>query len=174
MTRQMTPLLTIAAAIAVTTPLAVFTPSAGASGPPGGGASGPSGGTFVPMAQIFRRCDFSSVNSHGPTEYGVAHGVLRASGNTVVVDVQIATARPNTHYDVRVIQVPRPSSATCFGGDPGVAIGALNTDAAGAAAATVEGPIQPWATGAWVYITRPDFYSHHPAAFYSSDLVAPI
>jgi hypothetical protein len=165
-----------AAAIAVAAPMgALSSPGAGTAGADGPTADGAgAGGTVLPFNQTFRRCDHSIVNSHGPTAYGIPYGMLYTSGNRIVADVQIYTARPFTQYDVRLIQMPRPSSATCFGGDPGVAIAALNTDRGGVGAASVSGEIAPGATGVWVYITRPDPFSQQPAEFYSTDLVVDI
>ncbi|HEX2286665.1 MAG TPA: hypothetical protein VHI10_17885 [Mycobacterium sp.] len=156
--------MTTAAAIAVAAPLAVLiTPSAA--------TAESSSGTVLPFNQTYRRCDHGIVNALGPTAFGTPYGVMYTTGNRVVADVQIAIARPHTRYDVRLIQMPRPSSAPCWGGDPGVAITALTTDAAGVGAATVQGDIAPGATGAWVFISRPDPFSQHPAEFYTTDLV---
>jgi hypothetical protein len=171
--RRLTRFATTAAAVVVATPAALFTIGTGAAGatPPDGSG----GTTFLPFAQILRRCDFSANTYTGPTGYAVASGFLRTAGSSrVVAEVHIATARPNTHYDVRLIQMPRPSSSTCLARDPGVALGALNTDAAGAASVTVEDGIEPGATGAWVFITRPDAFSQIPAEFYTTDVIAPI
>jgi hypothetical protein len=141
---------------------------AGAWGPEGGGGGG--GGTVLAFSQMLRRCDFSETDYNGPTGFARPTGVMRSTGSTVIADIQIATAKPFTHYDVRLIQTPRPASATCIGGDPGVAIGALNTDGAGAAATTVQGPVAPGATKVWVFISRPDAFSQNPAEFYTTDL----
>jgi hypothetical protein len=92
----------------------------------------------------------------------------------VIADVQIATAEPETPYDVRLIQVPRPSSASCNAGDPGVTGGVLFTDGAGAGGVTVRGHIVSGATGAWVFISRPGEFSQTPAEFYTSDFVVPL
>ena len=126
------------------------------------------------FSQMLRRCDFTETNYNGPTGFGRPLGVIRANGSTVTADVQLATALPGMHYDVRLIQVPRPSSANCWGGDPGVVMGALNTDGGGAAATTLEDAIEPGATGAWVFISRPSAFSQDPAEFYTTDFVAPI
>ena len=101
-------------------------------------------------------------------------GTLRSDGTTLTADVQLATAKPNMHYDIRMIQVPRSSAVPCWGADPGVAQGSLNTDGAGAAAVTLQDAIEPGATGAWVFISRPDMFSQNPAEFYTTDLIAPI
>jgi hypothetical protein len=155
--------------------LAVAAPAAGASADgDGGGASGGGGGTIMAFSQISRICDFSEINYRGPWGVGRPIAVLRSDGSTVSADIQIATARPNFPYDVRLIQVPRPSSATCWGGDPGVALAKLHTDGAGAGAVTLQGTIEPGATGAWIWISRPDPFSQDPAEFYTTDFIAPI
>ena len=97
---------------------------------------------------------------------------MRTDGAEVVADVQFATGRPNTRYEVRLIQAPRSSAVHCDGGDTGVTGGALFTDAAGGAGITLRGPIMAGATGAWVMITRPSAYSQIPAEFYTTDTIA--
>jgi hypothetical protein len=97
--------------------------------------------------------------------------VVHNTGSEVIADVQIATAIPNTPYDVRVIQMPRSSASGCNAGDPGVIAGVLLTDPAGAGSVTVRGPVASGATGAWMYVTRPGEFSQTPAEFYSSDFV---
>jgi hypothetical protein len=165
--------MTLAAAVTVA---GLLGPMAGAdtASADGVGGSDGGGGTFVPFAQSLRRCDFSTTDFNSPTGYARPQGVIRADGSTVSADLQIATAIPNIRYDVRLIQVPRPSSAPCLGGDPGVALVALSTDGAGAGSVTVQDAIEPGATGAWVFITRPDAFSQNPAEFYTSDLIVPI
>jgi hypothetical protein len=162
--RQLTRFVTTVAAIVVAMPAALFTMGAGTAG----------ADTFLPFAQMFRRCDFSTNTFTGPTGYARPTAVLRTASNEVVADVNIATAVPFTHYDVRLIQMPRPSSLPCGAGDPGVAVGALVTDGAGAASTTVRGSIEPGATGVWMFISRPDAFRQTPAEFYTSDLIAAI
>lgn len=171
--RRTTRLMTLAAALAVAAPLGLtVTTGTGIAAADGvGGAYAGGGGAFVPFAQSLRRCDFSETDYNSPTGYGRPTGVIRSNGSSVSADVQIATAIPNTHYDVRLIQVPRPSSAPCLGGDPGVALAALSTDVVGGASVTLHDAIEPGATGAWVIITRPDPFSQKPAEFYTSDLI---
>lgn len=162
--RQMARIMTMAAAVVVAAPLApVFTN--------GAGTAGASGSTFVPFAQIMRRCDYSETDYNGPTGFARPTAVVRSNGSEVTADVQIATAIPNIRYDVRLIQTPRPSSEPCLGSDPGVAAGALHTDAVGAGATTLTDAIEPGATGAWLFISRPDPFSQNPAEFYTTDLI---
>jgi len=127
--------------------------------------------TVVAFSQLLRRCDFSEMKNVGGDGYGRPVGAVRLDGGELVADVAIATARPNTGYDVRIIQVPRPSERPCNPGDPGVAAAALNTDGAGAGAVTVRGPVVSGATGAWLFITRPNAHSQVPAEFYSTDFI---
>jgi hypothetical protein len=168
--RQTTRVLTLAATLALAAPPAV----AVADGTSDAGVAAGAGGTVLPFSQILRRCDFSETDYNGPTGYGRPLGTLRSDGSTLTADVQIASAVPNMHYDIRMIQVPRTPAQHCWGADPGVAQGSLNTDGAGAASVTLQDSIEPWATGAWVFITRPDAFSQNPAEFYTTDLIAPI
>jgi hypothetical protein len=138
------------------------------------GTAGAEGATFLSFAQIFRRCDFSDKAYTGPTGYARPTAVVHNTGSEVIADVQIATAIPNTPYDVRVIQMPRSSASGCNAGDPGVIAGVLLTDPAGAGSVTVRGPVASGATGAWMYITRPGEFSQTPAEFYTSDFVMPL
>jgi hypothetical protein len=103
-----------------------------------------------------------------------AFAVLRRGSNEIVADVDIATAIPFTRYDVRLIQMPRPSSAPCNAGDPGVDASALVTDAAGAARTTVRGTVETGATGVWIFISRPDAFRQAPAEFYTTDFIADV
>jgi hypothetical protein len=138
------------------------------------GTAGAEGATFLSFAQVFRRCDFSDKAYTGPTGYARPTAVVHSCGSEVIADVQIATAIPNTPYDVRVIQMPRSSASGCNAGDPGVIAGVLLTDPAGAGSVTVRGPVASGATGAWMYITRPGEFSQTPAEFYTSDFVVPL
>jgi hypothetical protein len=138
------------------------------------GTAGAEGATFLSFAQMFRRCDFSDKMYTGPTGYARPTAVVHTTGSEVIADVQIATAIPNTPYDVRVIQMPRSSASGCNAGDPGVIAGVLLTDPAGAGSVTVRGPVASGATGAWMYITRPGEFSQTPAEFYTSDFVMPL
>ncbi|MGE2837290.1 hypothetical protein [Mycobacterium sp. SMC-4] len=125
--------------------------------------------TTVPLSQKQRRCDFSENPYQGAGDYGRAVAYMRSDGSTVTADLQFATGKPNTHYDVRLIQVPR--GLHCAPGDPGVAAAALITDAAGGGAVTVSAPIASGASGAWVSVTRPSAFSQHPEEFYTTDFL---
>ena len=132
------------------------------------------GATTVPLRQFLRSCDFSMIPYVGGTGHGSATSVIRRGGSRVAADVRLVTAQPDTHYDVGLIQAPRPSSATCGPGDPGTAFGSLNTDGAGTGAVTVQDGVRPGTTGVWVVIQRPNEHSQNPAEFYTSDFIAPV
>lgn len=168
--RHITRMVTLAAALVVAAPAGV----AVADGVRNTGASG-GGGTVLPFAQLSRRCDFSETDYNGPTGMGRPLGLLRSDGKTVTVDVDmVAGALPDFPYQVRLIQLPRPSSAPCWGADPGVAQGTLFTNGIGGGSITLTDTIEPGATGAWVWITRPDAFSQDPAEFYTTDFIAPL
>jgi hypothetical protein len=133
----------------------------------------PGSTAVMPLSGKFRACDFTVatwVDAHGYTR-GIAH--LSTSGPNVVATVDLATAEPDTHYDVRIIQTPRPSIG-CAPGAPGVVTGSLQTDAGGAGTTTLQGPIAAGATGAWVIVQRPASNSQTPAEFYTSDFISSI
>jgi hypothetical protein len=81
---------------------------------------------------------------------------------------------PGTHFDVGLIQEPRPASANCGPGAPGTAFSGLDTDGAGGGTVTVSDAIAPGTTGVWVVIQRPNPNSQNPAEFYTSEFVAPV
>jgi hypothetical protein len=137
----------------------------------GVGTASAEGATFVPFTQIFRRCDFSGNTHVGATGYARPTALVHNTGSELIADVQIATAIPNTPYDVRLIQMPRSSASGCNAGDPGVIAGVLLTDAAGAGSVSLRGPVASGATGAWMSISRPGEFSQTPAEFYTSDFV---
>lgn len=161
--RRQTRLMSLAAAVAVLAPLA-----------PAVTAAAQGGGTFMPFTQVLRRCDYSETDFNGPTGYARTTAVVHSTGSEVSVDVEMNTAIPNIHYDVRVIQAPRPASATCHGGDPGVAAAPIFIDAGGNGRVTLRDAIEPGTTGVWVFVTRPDAFSQNPAEFYTSDFIASV
>jgi hypothetical protein len=140
----------------------------------GAATAGAEEATFVAFAQMLRRCDFSADTHVGPAGYARPTAVVHRSGSQLSADVQIATAIPNTPYDVRLIQLPRSSAAGCNPGDPGVIAAVLWTDGAGAGSVTLRGPVASGATGAWMSISRPGEFSQTPAEFYTSDFVLSI
>ena len=135
-------------------------------------ASAESSATIMPFSQKLRRCDHTQFEYLGGAFYGRAQAQLRVQGRDVVADVQFATGRPFTSYDVRLIQIPRSPAAGCPAGAPGVASATLVTDGAGAGSVTLRGPVMPGATGAWLSLTRPGPFSAQPEEFYTTDLVA--
>ncbi|RAV11652.1 hypothetical protein DQP55_13570 [Mycolicibacterium sp. GF69] len=162
--RRSIQLMTLVAAVAAAAPLGLT----------GASIAGADDGTFSPMNQVLRRCDFSETDFNGPTGYARTKSIIRSNGSDVSADVTMDTAIPNTRYDVRLIQVPRPASAPCSGGDPGVATAPLFVDGVGHGAVSVHDTIEPGATGVWVFISRPDAFSQIPAEFYTSDGIAKI
>ena len=140
-----------------------------------GAATAESGLTMVPLQNQIRRCDFDVAEHLTGYGNGTASGfadIGAADSGSVRAEVHIQTALPDTGYQVRMIQSPRVSYATCNAGDPGVAIGVMHADAVGTASTTVTGPRMPGATGAWVVVEGP----HGPTSLvpetYSSTFVA--
>ena len=93
---------------------------------------------------------------------------------TLTADIQIATAVPNMHYDIRLIQCPGHPPYTCWGADPGVAQGSLNTDGPVAAAVTSSGHDRAGGDGRIRVHQPPGQVLPDPAEFYTTDFIAPI
>jgi hypothetical protein len=136
------------------------------------------GTTTVVLDWRLRRCDFSLVRTPPMVPHpglGTGTVLIRTAGSKAVADVHLVDApAPGTHFDVGLIQEPRPPSAGCGPGDPGTAFTGLDTDAAGSGTVTVQDTIRPGTTGVWVIIERPDPHSQNPAEFYTSEFVAPV
>jgi hypothetical protein len=133
------------------------------------------GGTRVVLDSFERRCDFSKVNEAAwvprPAE-GSGTALISASGSTAVAQVQMSIPnQPGTHYDVGLIQEPRPSSATCGPGAPGTAFTGMDTDGAGNATVTIQDGIRPGTTGVWVIVERANPHSQNPAESYTSEFL---
>lgn len=128
----------------------------------------------MPLTSKWRACDFTHLKSVPAVGYGrlVAQVAPTGSGSFDAT-IQMATALPNMHYDVRVIQVPRPSIG-CEPGAEGVTTGALQTDANGVASTTIHATVAPGKTGAWIVVERPAQHSQTPAEFYTSEFIAKI
>jgi hypothetical protein len=127
-------------------------------------------GTVVPMRSILRACDFSPIPDLASTSRGTASAVIHTSGGAVTADIHFAEpGAPGAHYDVSLIQAPHPSSASCDGPGPGVAMGALNTDGVGLANTTVRDSLRSGTTAVWVFIRQASPTSQSPAEFYTSD-----
>jgi hypothetical protein len=163
--------LTQAILLAASASLMVVSPAIASATP--AESSGSTGAAVMPLLSKFRACDFTLEKWVDAVGYarGIAH--VSTSGSTVTATVDMATAEPNTHYDVRVIQTPR-ASIGCAPGAPGVITGSLQTDAGGTGSTSLQGPIESNATGAWVMVQRPSAFSQTPAEFYSSTFVASI
>jgi hypothetical protein len=162
-------LCTVAATVVAMSAAVTVGVGTASAGPPGTG-----GATILSFAQTLRRCDFSADMHTGPAGVGNPTALVHSAGSDEIADVQIVRAVPDTPYDVRLIQIPRPSSASCNAGDPGVAGAVLQTDDSGAGAVTVRGPISSGETGVWMFISRPGELSQTPAEFYTSDFAAPL
>ncbi|MCV7269492.1 hypothetical protein [Mycolicibacterium doricum] len=167
----LSPFVSVAAAMALIT--APFAPASfGVVSAPVAAAQ--SGGTFMPFSSRLRRCDFSVRQYNGAAGSGRPTATMRTVGSQVSADVQLAVAKPNSHYEVRLIQMPRESSAGCHAGAPGTAVAALNTDAVGTGAVTLSSPIMSGATGSWLAIESSHPHSQLPAEFYTTDFIAAI
>lgn len=135
------------------------------------------GGTRVVLDSDLRRCDFSLISEtaivpRAPLGTGMA--VISTAGSRAVAQVQVTIPnQPGTHYDVGLIQEPRPASATCGPGDPGTAFTGMDTDAAGNGTVTVQDSLRQGTTGVWVMVARPNPHSQNPAEFYTSEFLVP-
>ena len=138
------------------------------------GTATASASSAMPLTSKWRACDFSIqqwVDASGDAR-GVAY-VGPAGDGSLVAKVDLATAVPNTRYDVRVIQTPRASVA-CAPGQPGVLSGSIQTDGVGAGSVSLRGPVDSEKTGAWVIVERPSAHSQTPDEFYTSTFIASI
>ncbi|WP_226864315.1 hypothetical protein [Mycolicibacterium baixiangningiae] len=144
---------------------------------PGGIASAPvaaaeSGGTFLPFSSTLRRCDYSVRQYYDSAGNARATATVRTVGSgQVSTDLQLALAKPDSYYEVRLIQMPMESSAGYRAGAPGTAVGAVHTDGVGTGAITLSSPLMSVATGSWLAIERPQPNSQLPAEFYTTDLI---
>lgn len=135
------------------------------------------GGTRVVLDSSLRRCDFSRVTEapmvpRPPLGTGMAE--ISTSGSRAVAQVHVTIPNePGVHYDVGLIQEPRPASGGCGPGDPGTAFGGMDTDAAGNGTVTIQDSLRQGTTGVWVIVERPNPHSQNPAEFYTSEFVVP-
>ena len=141
------------------------------SSPLASAAPPPAGAVVVPLVARLRACDFTTLKWLDAQAFGRAEARVGSASGIVAASVDLNTAQPNTHYDVRVIQTPRPSIG-CAPGASGVVTGAIQTDGVGAGSTTLQGPLAAGATGAWVIVERPSPYSQQPAEFYTSTFIA--
>jgi hypothetical protein len=106
---------------------------------------------------------------------GTGSAIVRTGGGRAVAEVHLVDApEPGMHYDVGLIEEPRPSSSTCGPGDPGTAFTGMDLDGAGNGTATVTDTIRPGTTGVWVIIERPNANSQNPGEFYTSEFLVPV
>jgi hypothetical protein len=138
------------------------------------GAAPAAASTFVPFSNHVRNCDFVKalfLDGMG-TGSGSGWADISADGSDVRAQVHLQSARPDTDYQVRLVQLPRASAATCSPGDPGVSGGVLHTDATGTATITVSGPAIADAAEAWVSVEGPPAPGRIRGDVYSSDFLA--
>jgi hypothetical protein len=129
------------------------------------------GGT-VPLGSTLRSCDFTKLGFVGTKATGSGQATIATGGsNTVTADVFLMIGTPNTPYQVRLIQGPRPGTQKCNAGDPGVAGAVLNTDGNGVGSLTLHAPLRSGATNAWVFIEGPPETGQIRGEFYTSDMV---
>lgn len=134
----------------------------------------PASAAVMPLSSKWRACDHTLLKWVDAVGYARATANISNTGSgTIVTTIDMATALPNTQYDVRVIQLPMASN-DCAPGAPGVLVGGLQTDAAGAGTTTVKGAAESGVTGAWAIVDRPGANSQTPAEFYTSGFVASI
>jgi hypothetical protein len=116
-------------------------------------------GGMVPLISTLRACDFGVKHFVGTNATGSGQATIGTGGtNTVTANITFAIGRPNTAYNVRLIQGPRPGTQTCNAGDPGVAWAVLNTDGNGTGAVSLHDTVRQGATNAWVFIEGPTDY----------------
>ncbi len=140
--------------------------------------AGAEAGTIVVLDSKLRRCDFSLVSTVPMvprSALGTGSVLIHTAGGKAIAEVHLSDApEPGTHFDVGLIQEPRPVSANCGPGTPGTAFSGFDTDGAGSGTATVSDTIQQGTTGVWVIIERPNPNSQNPAEYYTSEFVAPV
>jgi hypothetical protein len=127
-------------------------------------------GGMVPLGAVYRSCDFTKLNFVNATGTASGTAVIGTGGsNTVTADVYLKIGHPNTPYQVRLIQGPRPGSQKCIAGDPGVASAVLNTDANGVGSVVLHDALRQGATNAWVFVEGPPDVGQIRGEFYTSD-----
>jgi hypothetical protein len=137
----------------------------------GSAAADVANGGTAPMRQVYRSCDFSVAKYIDASGFGDARATITASGGAVTADVFLAVGRPDTPYQVRLIQGPRPGSQRCNAGDPGVTSAVLNTDGNGTGTLTLHDALEPGATNAWVFIDGPPDPGEIRGEFYTSEIL---
>jgi hypothetical protein len=177
MTHQLKRFVTsVAGLVVVMTPAAMLAVGSGNAAADGSSAASSQGPTTVAMSTILRTCDFSN-DTHIPAAGdGQAYSLISRTGSTVTAEVHLYSRLPFIHHNVRLIEMPRPSSAPCGPGQPGTGFGSIDTDWAGNGTTTIQAPVAPGATGAWVFIEGPDGGNTKVMTgdFWTSDFVAAI
>lgn len=136
----------------------------------GSAAAEASEGAMVPLGAKLRACDFSMLDFVGTNGTASGQGFISTGGgNTVSATLNFAIGHPNTPYQVRLIQGPRPGTQRCNAGDPGVASTVLNTDGNGTGSVTLTAPRQSGATNAWLFVEGPPDPGQIRGEFYTSD-----
>jgi hypothetical protein len=129
-------------------------------------------GGMVPLTATFRACDFTPLGYISATGFGSGQAFIgTGGGNTVDATVNLAIGRPNTPYQVRLIQGPRPGTQKCNAGDPGVMSAVLNTDGNGTGSVTLHDAVRSGATNAWVFIEGPPDRGEIRGEFYTSEVL---
>ncbi|OBK30167.1 hypothetical protein A5634_16805 [Mycobacterium asiaticum] len=153
--------------------IAVLTASTVTLGTGAASATGP-----IPLNASLRNCDFSLVSTAiqvPHTALGRGTALVQSSGSTVTAQVHMVVSNePGTHFDVGLIQTPRPSSATCGPGDPGTTFTGLDTDGSGQATVTLQAPLREGTTGVWVIVETGNAHNQAPGEFYTSEFQAPV
>jgi hypothetical protein len=118
---------------------------------------------------------FSPIPDFASTSRGTASAIIQVGSGAVTADILFAKpGDPSAHFDVELIQVPRPACAPCEAPGPGVAVGALNTDGVGVGSTTVRDSLRSGTTGVWVFIRQASPRSQSPAEFYTSDFTVTV
>ena len=128
-------------------------------------------GGLVPLVAHFRSCDFTKLNYVSANGFGSGTSTITGNGTNVTAEVFLSIGKPNTPYQVRLIQGPRPGTQKCNAGDPGVASAVLNTDGNGTGTLTLSGARQSGATNAWVFLDGPPEPGQIRGEFYASELL---
>lgn len=128
-------------------------------------------GVTVPLTAFYRSCDFTVLQFVGATGFGSGQSTITGGSNTVTANVNFAIGKPNTAYQVRLIQGPRPGTQHCNAGDPGVANAVLHTDGNGTGAVTLSDAIRPGAKNAWVFMEGPPDLGQIRGEFYTSEIL---
>jgi hypothetical protein len=129
------------------------------------------GGT-TPVRATYRACDFGVAHYVDASGFGSGQVTIGTGGSgTVTADVFLMIGKPNTPYQVRLIQGPRPGAQRCNAGDPGVASAVLNTDGSGTGSVTLRDAVASGATNAWVFIEGPPDPGEIRGEFYTSEVL---